>query len=84
MSGSHIKLLSGIRVVCAPWSVLADPVAGYSRAIVSIVLTTVAAIFIVVFSLLAYSVVKFRDRHDDERREPPQIYGSNQVELAGR
>jgi len=46
------------------------------------VLTTVAAIFIVVFSLLAYSVVKFRDRHDDDRGEPPQIYGSNQVELA--
>jgi hypothetical protein len=25
MSGSHIKLLSGILVVCAPLSVLADP-----------------------------------------------------------
>jgi cytochrome c oxidase subunit 2 len=46
------------------------------------VLMTVAVVFIVVFSLLAYSVVRFRDRHDDDRSEPPQIYGSNQVELA--
>ena len=29
MSGSHVKWLSGILVVCAPWSVLADPT-GYS------------------------------------------------------
>jgi heme/copper-type cytochrome/quinol oxidase subunit 2 len=43
---------------------------------------TVAIIFIAVFSLLAYSVVKFRGRHDDDRSEPPQIYGNNQVELA--
>ena len=35
-----------------------------------------------VFSLLVYSVVKFRRRAGDDGREPPQIYGSNQVELA--
>ena len=98
MSGSHIKLLSGTLVLCAPWSVLADstghfasptnifdPASTPAQSIFGLsvfVLTTVAAIFIVVFSLLAYSVVKFRDRHDDDRSEPPQIYGSNQVELA--
>jgi cytochrome c oxidase subunit 2 len=26
--------------------------------------------------------VKFRRRRDDDGREPPQVYGSNQVELA--
>jgi cytochrome c oxidase subunit 2 len=46
------------------------------------VLMTVGAVFIAVFSLLAYAVVKFRNKHDDDRVEPPQIYGSNQIELA--
>lgn len=46
------------------------------------VLATTAAIFVVVFSLLVYSVVKFRKRLNDDGREPPQVYGSNQVELA--
>lgn len=36
----------------------------------------------VVFTLLAYAVVKFRKRPGDDGREPPQVYGSNQVELA--
>jgi len=47
-----------------------------------LVLTITALIFIVVFSLLAYSVVKYRRRGGDDAREPPQVYGSNQVELA--
>ncbi|MGB8769298.1 MAG: cytochrome c oxidase subunit II [Candidatus Korobacteraceae bacterium] len=41
-----------------------------------------AAIFLTLFSLLVYSVVKYRRRAGDDGREPPQIYGSNQVELA--
>ena len=45
-------------------------------------LAVAAVIFAVVFSLLVYSVVRFRKRTDDDGREPPQIYGSNQVELA--
>ncbi len=40
------------------------------------------AIFAVVFSLLVYAAVKFRQRPGDDGREPAQIYGSNQVELA--
>src|SRR5438132_2165405 len=46
------------------------------------VLAVTAAIFVVVFTLLAYSVVKFRKRANDDGREPPQVYGSNQVEIA--
>jgi cytochrome c oxidase subunit II len=46
------------------------------------VLVTCAAIFVVVFCLLVYSVVKYRKREGDDGREPPQIYGSNQIELA--
>jgi len=40
------------------------------------------AIFVVVFSLLAYAVTKFRQRKQDDGVEPPQVYGSNQMELA--
>jgi cytochrome c oxidase subunit 2 len=46
------------------------------------VLMVTGAIFIVVFSLLAYSVVKFRKRGSSDRCEPAQVYGSTQVELA--
>jgi cytochrome c oxidase subunit II len=46
------------------------------------VLVVTAAIFVIVFSLLVYCVVKFGKRADDDGREPPQVYGSNQVELA--
>jgi len=46
------------------------------------VLAVTGFIFVVVFSLLAYTVIKFRLRAGDDGREPAQIYGSNQVELA--
>ena len=46
------------------------------------VLSVTAVIFLVVFALLAYSVVKFRRRRGEDGREPPQVYKSNQVELA--
>jgi cytochrome c oxidase subunit 2 len=46
------------------------------------VLSVTGLIFVVVFSLLAYSVVKFRSRATDGDREPAQVYGSTQIELA--
>jgi cytochrome c oxidase subunit II len=46
------------------------------------VLEVTAAIFVVVFSLLAYAVVKFRKRRTADGREPAQVYGSSQLELA--
>jgi len=47
-----------------------------------LVLAIAAAIFAVVAALLVYSVVKFRKRRNDDGREPAQVYGSLQVELA--
>ncbi len=44
-------------------------------------LEILCAIFIVVFGLLACAIVKFRQKEEDDS-EPPQIYGSNQMELA--
>jgi cytochrome c oxidase subunit II len=46
------------------------------------VLVITGMIFVVVFSLLFYAVVKFRKRPSDPNLEPPQVYGSNQIELA--
>src|SRR5215510_7368816 len=46
------------------------------------VLAITAIIFVVVFTLLVYSVVKFRGRTADADREPAQVYGSTQIELA--
>jgi cytochrome c oxidase subunit II len=45
------------------------------------VLAITAVIFTIVFSLIAYAVIKFRRRSNDGP-EPPQVYGSNQIELA--
>jgi cytochrome c oxidase subunit 2 len=46
------------------------------------VLVITGIIFVVVFALLAYSVVKFRGRAMDAVREPAQVDGSTQIELA--
>lgn len=46
------------------------------------VLEVCLAIFLVVFSLIVYAAIKYRRRASDDDSEPPQIYGSNQVELA--
>ena len=46
------------------------------------VLGVTALIFLVVFSLLSYALVKFRSRRADAEREPAQVYGSTQIELA--
>jgi cytochrome c oxidase subunit 2 len=46
------------------------------------VLVITGIIFVVVFGLLVYSVVKFRGRAVDAGREPAQVYGSTQIELA--
>ena len=41
-----------------------------------------AAIFVVVAGLLVYCIARFRRRPGDDAAEPPQVYGSNQIELA--
>src|SRR5712692_8932572 len=46
------------------------------------VLSITGLIFLVVFSLLSYVVVKFRSRVGGAEREPAQVYGSTQIELA--
>jgi cytochrome c oxidase subunit II len=64
--------------IFAPASTPADSIHQLSL----FVLTICGVIFFAVSSLLLYSAVKFRRRANDDGREPAQIYGSNQVELA--
>src|SRR5580704_12473595 len=46
------------------------------------VLVITGIIFAVVFTLLVYSISKFRATSANEDREPAQVYGSTQIELA--
>src|SRR5690242_10426307 len=64
--------------IFAPVSTPAQSIFELSR----LVLMVTSAIFIVVFSLLAYAVVKFRRRQGSNTREPAQVFGSIQLELA--
>jgi cytochrome c oxidase subunit II len=64
--------------IFAPASTPAKSIFGLSL----FVLAVTGGIFLTVFALLVYSAVKFRKRRNDDGREPPQVYGSNQVELA--
>ncbi len=73
----HVPALSPTNIF-APVSTPANSIFGLSL----FVMAVTAVIFTVVFSLLVFSVVRFRKRRNDDGREPPQIYGSNQVELA--
>jgi cytochrome c oxidase subunit 2 len=46
------------------------------------VLMVTGGVGLTVGSLLVFVIVRYRQRAGDEEREPPQIYGSNQIELA--
>jgi cytochrome c oxidase subunit 2 len=45
------------------------------------VLAVTGVIFAIVFTLIAYAATKYRRRSEDGA-EPPQVYGSNQMEMA--
>lgn len=64
--------------IFSPASTPADSIYHLSLFVLAICL----AIFLVVFVLLVYALAKFHRRPDDDGREPAQIYGSNQMELA--
>jgi cytochrome c oxidase subunit 2 len=64
--------------IFSPASTPADAIYHLSLFVLAICL----GIFLLVFALLVYAVAKFRQRPSDDGREPAQIYGSNQVELA--
>lgn len=63
--------------IFAPASTPADSIYEFSH----LGLAVTGTIFAVVFTMLLYAAVKFRGRSGDNP-EPPQIYGSDQLELA--
>jgi len=82
-----IFLVSAVFAADAPTGVtnIFKPLSTPARAIHDVsllVLAICAGIFLVVGGLLAYTIVRYRRRADDDGCEPPQIYGSNQLEFA--
>ena len=64
---------------------LFDPMAEPAGGILDfgfLVILICAGIFVVVSAALAYTVTRYRARPGDEEREPAQVYGSEQLELA--
>ena len=69
----------------APGTNIFSPASTPAKSIVDLsvfVLVITGIIFVVVCTLLVYSIAKFRERAVDAGREPPQVYGSTQIELA--
>jgi cytochrome c oxidase subunit II len=64
--------------IFSPESTPAKSIADFSV----FVLIITGIIFAVVCTLIVYSIVKFRAKSADADREPAQVYGSNQVEMA--
>jgi len=52
------------------------------RDLALLVLAICGGIFVVVGGLIAYTLIRFRARPGDEHREPPQVYGSSNIEAA--
>ena len=77
----HIKLVFGIDGVTSIFRPLAQPAQEIKETSI-LVLAVCTVIFIVVAGLLVYGLIRFRHRAGDEASEPPQVYGSNQIELA--
>jgi cytochrome c oxidase subunit 2 len=77
-SGETTNFLNSPTNIFAPASTPAKAIAQLS----TFVLVITGLIFVAVFTLLAYSVIKFRGRAEDAGREPAQVYGSTQIELA--
>ena len=69
---------TGLENIFAPESTPAKSIFDLSL----FVLAITAVIFVVVCTLLVYAVIKFRGKTADAGREPAQVYGSTQIELA--
>jgi cytochrome c oxidase subunit II len=75
---------AGARSAKSPTSIFA-PAATPAHSIFDLsmlVLSVTLAIFLIVGGLLLYALIRFRHRPTDSDREPPQIYGSTQIELS--
>src|SRR6266850_1221998 len=69
---------TGLTNIFAPETIPAKSIFDLSMFVLGIT----GIIFVVVATLLIYSIVKFRGTAADAGREPAQVYGSTQIELA--
>jgi cytochrome c oxidase subunit 2 len=69
---------TGLENIFKPESTPAKAISDFSI----FVLIITGIIFVVVFTLLVYSISKFRANPADATREPAQVYGSTQIEMA--
>src|SRR6185295_7486046 len=53
-----------------------------SRDLAFLVRVIVTFIFVVGAGVTVYAIIRYRHRPGDDRRDPPQVYGSTQMELA--
>jgi cytochrome c oxidase subunit II len=82
MSGFHVTAAMGS--FSSPTSIF-DPAGTPSHSIFGLsmlVLSVTLVIFLIVGGLLTYALVRYRSRPDDDGHEPPQVYGSTQIELS--
>jgi cytochrome c oxidase subunit II len=78
LSGTVYAAPDQVTNIFKPQSTPAESV--YQAALLA--MAVCAVIFLIVGGLLAYTTIRFRRRAADDGSEPPQIYGSNQIELA--
>jgi len=74
MSGAVYSIANIFRPLSTP----AESIYGLSM----LVLAVCVAIFVVVAGVLTYTLIRFRRPASGLDREPPQVYGSNQIEIA--
>src|SRR5262245_60023284 len=72
------EILHAIANIFRPASTPAEAISGLSL----LVLAVCAAIFAAVSGVLVVTIVRFRARPGDDALEPPQVYGSSQIEIA--
>ena len=60
----------------------ASPPAAAIRDLAFVVLSITGVIFLIVEAVLVYSIIRFRKRPTTDANEPPQIYGSQPIEIA--
>jgi cytochrome c oxidase subunit II len=83
-TAGHAQKLAAIALASSPTNIF-DPAATPAQSIFSVsmlVLAVTLAIFLIVAGMLLYALVRYRQRPQDSDREPAQVYGSTQIELA--
>ncbi|HEX8924708.1 MAG TPA: cytochrome c oxidase subunit II, partial [Terriglobales bacterium] len=80
-----IIVCSGQTMLAAPDTYMFAPVATPAHSIMRLavfVLALAAGIWTILAALTLYGIVKYRARKGDEHIEPPQVFGSTEIELA--